>query len=45
MMQVHEQGKGIAGVYPKEIAWMKTKKCYNHAQEHGHPFMVTMEQE
>jgi len=44
-MQVHEEGKGIAGVYPKEIAWMKTKKCNKYARQHGHPFMVTMEQE
>ena len=45
MMQVHEQGKGIAGAYSREIAWMKTKKCNKIAQQEGHPFMVTMEQE
>ena len=45
MLQVHEQGKGIAGVFPKEIAWMKTKKCNKYAQQHGHPLMVTMEAE
>lgn len=45
MMQVHEEGKGIAGVYSREIAWMKTKKCYHHAKEQGHPFMVTMEEQ
>tara|TARA_Y100000592_G_C5455270_1_gene311056 strand:- start:1391 stop:1714 length:324 start_codon:yes stop_codon:yes gene_type:complete len=45
MLQVHEQGKGIAGVFPKEIAWMKTKKCNKYAQQHGHPFLVTMETE
>ena len=45
MLQVHEQGKGIAGVFPKEIAWMKTKKCNKYAKEHGHPLLVTMEAE
>lgn len=45
MLQVHEQGKGIAGVFPKEIAWMKTKKCNKYAQQHGHPLLVTMEAE
>jgi ATP-dependent Clp protease adaptor protein ClpS len=45
MLQVHEQGKGIAGVYPKEIAWMRTKKCNKYAQQQGHPLLVTMEAE
>ena len=45
MLQVHEQGKGIAGVFPKEIAWMKTKKCNQIAQQEGHPLKVSMEQE
>ena len=44
-LQVHEEGKGIAGVFPKEIAWMKTKKCNKYAREYGHPFLVTMEAE
>ena len=45
MMQVHEQGKGIAGAYSKEIASMKVKKCNLIAKQEGHPFMVSMEQE
>ena len=45
MLQVHEQGKGIAGVFSKEIAWMKTKKCNQIAQQEGHPLKVSMEQE
>ena len=44
-MQVHEQGKGIAGAYSKEIAWMKTKKCNQIAQQEGHPLRVSMEAE
>ena len=45
MLQVHEQGKGIAGAYSKEIALMKVKKCNQIARHEGHPLMVTMEQE
>ena len=45
MMQVHEQGKAIAGVYPREIALMKVKKCNQIARYEGHPLLVTMEQE
>ena len=45
MLQVHEQGKGIAGVFSKEIAWMKTRKCNQVARREGHPFKVLMEKE
>ena len=45
MMQVHEQGKGIAGAYSKEIALMKVKKCNQIARHEGHPLLVTMEAE
>jgi ATP-dependent Clp protease adaptor protein ClpS len=44
-MQVHEQGKGIAGAYSKEIANMKVKRCNQIARSEGHPLMVTMEAE
>jgi len=44
-MQVHEQGKGIAGAYSKEIANMKVKKCSQIARAEGHPLKVTMEAE
>ena len=45
MMQIHEQGKGIAGAYSKEIANMKVKRCNQIARSEGHPLMVTMEAE
>ena len=44
-IQVHEQGKGIAGAYSKEIASMKVKKCNQIARAEGHPLMITMEAE
>ena len=45
MLKIHQDGKGIAGVYSKEIAWMRTKKCNVYAQQKGHPLLVTMETE
>ena len=45
MMQVHEQGKGIAGVYSKEIAMMKVKRCNQIARIEGHPLLITMEEQ
>ena len=44
-MQVHEQGKGIAGAYSKEIASMKVKRCNQIARSEGHPLLITMEAE
>jgi ATP-dependent Clp protease adaptor protein ClpS len=44
-MQVHEQGKGIAGVYSKEIAVMKVKRCNQIARAEGHPLLITMEEQ
>jgi ATP-dependent Clp protease adaptor protein ClpS len=44
-LQVHEQGKGIAGAYSKEIATMKVKKCNQIARLEGHPLLITMEAE
>ena len=45
MLQVHEQGKGIAGVFSKEIASMKVKRCNQIARTEGYPLLVTMEAE
>jgi ATP-dependent Clp protease adaptor protein ClpS len=44
-MMVHNEGKGIAGVYSKEIAEMKIIRCHDHIKSHAHPLLITMEQE
>ncbi len=43
MMQVHQQGKGICGVYSKEIAEMKVNQVNTFARENGHPLKCQME--
>ena len=40
MLQVHESGKGIAGVYTKEIADTKVVQAMNLAKQHEHPFLI-----
>ena len=45
MMDVHERGIGIAGIYPYDIAATKVKKAMNLAKEEGFPFKLTIEEE
>ena len=43
MMQVHHNGRGIAGVYPWEVAETKVESLRGLAREAGHPLQATIE--
>ena len=43
MMSVHEQGKGIAGVYTRDIAETKAAAIMDYARESEMPLQVTAE--
>jgi len=45
MLQVHETGSGIAGVYSFEIAEAKAVEATNQARQNGHPLQVKLEEE
>lgn len=45
MLRVHNDGKGVAGVYPYEIATMKAEKAMNFARARQFPFLCTVEEE
>ena len=43
MMQVHLNGRGVAGVYPWEVAETKVESLVSLAREAGHPLQATIE--
>lgn len=43
MMAVHEQGKGVCGVYSKEVAEMKVSLVNRFSNENKHPLHCQME--
>jgi ATP-dependent Clp protease adaptor protein ClpS len=43
MLQVHEQGKGTAGIYTYEVAEQKAMESTQIARTNGHPLGVTVE--
>jgi ATP-dependent Clp protease adaptor protein ClpS len=43
MMQVHLNGRGVAGVYPWEVAETKVDALLSRAREAGHPLQATIE--
>lgn len=45
MMKVHNEGIGIAGVYPYEIAVIKSEKAKNLASAREFPLLCTVEEE
>ena len=45
MLKVHNEGVGVAGVYPYEIATMKSDKATNLARAREYPLLCTVEEE
>lgn len=43
MLHVHNRGKGLAGVYPRDIAETKVDKVHRLAKEHEFPLRCSME--
>ena len=44
MMQVHLGGRGVAGIYPWEVAETKVDSLLSLAREAGHPLQATLEE-
>lgn len=44
MLHVHQRGKGVCGVYTREIAETKMAQVNQHSRESKHPLMCEMEE-
>lgn len=44
-LQIHQTGKGIAGIYPKDIADTKCIIVNTEARAEGHPLLTEVEEE
>ena len=40
MLQVHQEGKAVAGVFPYDVAEHKAKLCMDDAKAEGAPLIV-----
>lgn len=45
MLQIHTQGKGVCGVFSKEIAEAKVTRVNRYSQEQKHPLLCMMEKD
>ena len=43
MLQVHQSGRGVAGVFPAEIAETKVAQVNTFARKNQHPLLTVME--
>jgi len=44
MLKVHNEGRGVCGVFPKDIAYTKVELVLNHARKFRHPLKCVMEE-
>ena len=44
MLHVHTRGKGVCGVYTRDIAETKVAQVTDYSREHQHPLFCTMEE-
>lgn len=43
MMQVHNDGRGVCGIFTRDLAETKTLQVNEYSKKHNHPLMCSME--
>ena len=44
MLKVHREGKGVCGVYPRDVAATKVEQVIAFSRQHQHPLQCVMEE-
>ncbi|MDO8350986.1 MAG: ATP-dependent Clp protease adapter ClpS [Gallionella sp.] len=44
MLQIHNEGSAICGIYTRDVAETKVVQVTEFAQQHGHPLRCAMEE-
>jgi ATP-dependent Clp protease adaptor protein ClpS len=44
MLKVHNEGAGLAGIYPRDVAETKVHQVRDFARNHQHPLQCVMEE-
>ncbi len=45
MLKVHNEGAGVAGVFPRDVAESKVHQVMGYARSHQHPLQCVMEED
>ena len=44
MLKVHREGRGVCGVYPRDVAATKVELVCSYSRQHQHPLQCVMEE-
>ena len=44
MLKVHTEGRGVCGIYPKDVASTKVEQVISYSRQHQHPLQCAMEE-
>ena len=43
MLKVHREGRGVCGIYPRDVAASKVEQVSGYSREHQHPLQCVRE--
>ncbi len=44
MLKVHRDGRGVCGVFPRDVASTKVEQVSSYSRQHQHPLQCVMEE-